>query len=71
MIFHINSCLISDVLPGESRDITKKKKTKVRKLTNDELFYDPNMDEDDERWVQRQRLAYHNGGYCLHGYESH
>lgn len=71
MIFHINSYLISDVLPGESRDITKKKKTKVRKLTNDELFYDPNMDEDDERWVQRQRLAYHNGGYYLHGYESH
>lgn len=34
---------------------------KVKKLTNDELFYDPNMDEEDERWVRRQRMAYHNG----------
>ena len=61
----MNSCCTSDVLTGESRDIMKKKKTKVRKLMNDELFYDPNMDEEDERWVQRQRLAYHNGGYCI------
>lgn len=35
---------------------------KVRKLTNDELFYDPKMDEEDERWIKRQRMAYHNGG---------
>ena len=34
---------------------------KVRKLTNDELFYDPTIDDDNERWVQRQRMAYHNG----------
>jgi len=34
---------------------------KVRKLTNDELFYDPNMDEEDEKWVRRQRMSYHNG----------
>lgn len=34
---------------------------KVRKLTNDELFYDPNMDEEDEKWVRRRRMAYHNG----------
>ena len=34
---------------------------KVRKLTNDELFYDPDMDAEDEKWVNRQRMAYHNG----------
>ncbi len=42
---------------------------KVKKLTNDELFYDPNMDDDDEKWVNRKRMAYHNGevrgAYCL------
>lgn len=39
----------------------KKKKTKHRVLTNDELFYDPDMDDDDQKWVNRQRMAYHNG----------
>ena len=34
---------------------------RVKKLSNDELFYDPNMDEEDEKWVKRQRMAYHNG----------
>lgn len=38
----------------------KKEKKKVRKLTNDELFYDPTMDDEDEKWVARQRMAYHN-----------
>lgn len=38
-----------------------KKKSKMRKLTNDELLYDPNMDDDNEKWVERQRMAYHNG----------
>lgn len=36
---------------------------KVRKLTNDELFYDPDMDEEDERWIRRQRMSYHNGEF--------
>ena len=47
---------------GEREKKKKKTKKKVRKLTNDELFYDPDMDDDDERWVARQRMAYHNGG---------
>ena len=42
----------------------KNKKRKFRKLTNDELFYDPHMDEEDEKWVNRQRMAYHNGETC-------
>lgn len=45
----------------EEKKKRKKEKKKVRKLTNDELFYDPDMDDDDERWVARQRMAYHNG----------
>jgi len=27
-------------------------------LTNDDLLYDPEMDDDDERWVNRQRQRY-------------
>ncbi len=46
---------------GEGREKRRKQKSKVRKLTNDELFYDPHIDEDNERWVARQRMAYHNG----------
>lgn len=34
---------------------------KVRKMTDDELFYDPKMDEEDERWMKRQRMTYLNG----------
>lgn len=26
--------------------------------TNDALFYDPSMDDDDEAWVKRQRASY-------------
>ena len=39
----------------------KKPSRRIKKLTNDELLYDPDMDDEDERWVQRQRMAYHNG----------
>lgn len=46
---------------GEDAGKKKKRKKKFRKLTNDELFYDPHMDEEDEKWVNRQRMAYHNG----------
>lgn len=45
---------------GESSSIRNVGR-KVRKLTNDELFYDPEMDAEDEKWVNRQRMAYHNG----------
>uniref|UniRef100_A0A1X7TFQ4 Uncharacterized protein n=1 Tax=Amphimedon queenslandica TaxID=400682 RepID=A0A1X7TFQ4_AMPQE len=37
-----------------------KTKRKVRKLTNDELFYDPNLDDEDEKWVEKQRRTYRN-----------
>lgn len=43
----------------------KRKVSKKQKLTNDDLFYDPNMDEEDEKWVDRQRMAYHNGEVCI------
>ena len=50
---------MSDGADGDGRK--KKKKSKRRKLTNDELLYDPNMDREDERWVNRQRMVYRNG----------
>ncbi|XP_019615568.1 PREDICTED: E2F-associated phosphoprotein-like [Branchiostoma belcheri] len=36
----------------------KKRRKKHRVMTNDELFYDPNMDADDEKWMTRQREKY-------------
>jgi hypothetical protein len=45
---------------------SKRKQKKRIKLTNDELLYDPNMDDEDERWIQRQRLSYHNGRGITH-----
>ena len=48
-------------LEGRKESKKKKKKRKHLKMSNDELFYDPNMDEEDERWVSRQRMAYQNG----------
>ncbi|XP_070578229.1 E2F-associated phosphoprotein-like [Ptychodera flava] len=44
---------------GEPGDEGKKKrKTKHRVLTNEELFYDPNIDEQNELWMNRQRDMY-------------
>ena len=48
---------------GEEGQRREKRNKKVEKLTNDELFYDPHMDEEDEKWVARQRMAYHNGEF--------
>ena len=45
---------------GESEGIRKVGK-KVRKMTNEELFYDPKMDEEDEKWMKRQRMTYLSG----------
>ena len=30
----------------------------IEEETNDALFYDPSMDDDDEAWVKRQRASY-------------
>ena len=43
----------------------KRKVNRKQKLTNDDLFYDPNMDEEDEKWMNRKRMAYHNGEVCI------
>ena len=52
----------SDSDDGESvAEGIKKVGKKVRKMTNDELFYDPRMDEEDEKWMKRQRTSYLNG----------
>ena len=41
----------------------EEKRSQRQRLTDEELFYDPHMDEEDEQWVKRQRMAYHNGQY--------
>lgn len=63
----------SSVSAGNSEKVPTQKRRrdsaarKVKKLTNDELFYDPNMDEEDEKWMNRRRMAYHNGeARCAH-----
>ena len=53
--------MIAISVDERTEGIKRTSREKVPKLSNDELFYDPDMDEDDERWVQRQRMAYHNG----------
>ncbi|EDV24036.1 uncharacterized protein TRIADDRAFT_26703 [Trichoplax adhaerens] len=35
--------------------IVDKKKKKLKKLSNDELFYDPNIDDDNELWVKSRK----------------
>ncbi|XP_078092174.1 E2F-associated phosphoprotein [Mustelus asterias] len=44
----------------EQQDCDSKKKRKKRQkvLTNDELFYDPEQDDRDQAWVDRQRRGY-------------
>ena len=46
---------------GGGADEIRKVGKKIRKMTNDELFYDPKMDEEDEKWIKRQRMTYLNG----------
>lgn len=48
-----------DCLTGGTRNVGKK----VCKLSNDDLFYDPDLDDENEKWVNRQRMAYHKGNF--------
>ena len=48
---------------GRRGEEGQRRKKQKKKLSNDELFYDPHMDEEDEKWVARQRMAYHNGEF--------
>ncbi|KAK6183008.1 hypothetical protein SNE40_010565 [Patella caerulea] len=40
---------------NESETTTKKKKEKNPVLSNDDLLYDPDMDDEDQEWVDQQR----------------
>ena len=60
-IDHTHSTFYSSCIKGQEIKKRKSKAKKVRKLTNDELFYDPNLDDEDEKWVEKQRRAYRNG----------
>jgi hypothetical protein len=39
-------------------EATRHKSDKKKVMSNDELFYDPEMDDDDDKWVQRQRKVH-------------
>lgn len=39
-----------------------KSKERRKKLTNDELLYDPDMDDEDEKWVIKQRQEHRMKG---------
>ncbi|XP_072031486.1 E2F-associated phosphoprotein-like [Amphiura filiformis] len=38
----------------------KKQKSKHRVMTNDELLYDPDIDDENQKWVDKQRQKYRN-----------
>ena len=43
---------------SEQEDATGERVTKKRQhFTNDELFYDPKMDDADEEWMNKQRVT--------------
>ena len=41
-----------------------KSKERRKVLTNDELLYDPDMDDEDEKWVTEQRRDHRQKGTC-------
>ena len=47
-----------------------KSKERRKVLTNDELFYDPDMDDEDEQWVIKQRQDHRKKGLLsnMHNY---
>ena len=45
-----------------------KSKERRKVLTNDELLYDPDMDDEDERWVIKQRQEHRQRGELIKKY---
>lgn len=43
---------------GSVACVVEKKKIKRPIPSNDELFYDPEMDDHDQKWIDQQRRAY-------------
>ena len=48
-----------------------KSKERRKVLTNDELFYDPDMDDEDEQWVIKQRQDHRKKGLLSKYMSSH
>ena len=42
--------------------IASKSQTRRKMQSNDDLFYDPHMDAEDESWVIQQRISHRNRG---------
>lgn len=45
-------------MPGTSGANTAQDDTEKQRQINDELLYDPDMDDDDEKWINEKRRAY-------------
>lgn len=46
--------------------VPSKSKQRRKFMTNDELFYDPEMDDKDEKWVNKQReMNATLGNFCV------
>ncbi|CAG8563417.1 5001_t:CDS:2 [Diversispora eburnea] len=45
---------------GKKENLENKRKNQKKKLSPDELLYDPHMDEDDERWLENKITQYNN-----------
>ena len=41
--------------------VSSKSKERRAMKSDDELLYDPNMDDEDEKWVKQQRQGHHQG----------
>lgn len=45
--------------------VSSKSQERRTMKTDDELLYDPYMDDEDEKWVKEQRKEYHMGRLCV------
>ena len=45
--------------------VSSKSKERRAMKSDDELLYDPNMDDEDEKWVKRQRQGHNQGTVWL------
>lgn len=48
-----------------------KSKQRREMLTNEELFYDPDMDDEDEKWVTKQRQQHMSKGMDIQEIKYH
>ncbi|GIY31593.1 e2F-associated phosphoprotein [Caerostris darwini] len=49
----------NDIIPTSAKDVSENKAAASKQTKiNDELFYDPDMDDEDEKWINEKRRSY-------------